>query len=290
MQIRQVSSAVALEMPNGKSNLSYVQDRKLKMKTYTFAAGTFSPGFVLSKKDQEVYLGLGEYGPGSFLNRIPLNLNPANQPDTDGNIIKDAFLLNVSKSDKPFFILVKDNDNRQDARLIRFFTQGGTDKGNGFVQRISGWRSKELTGGHGRNSGLDNGTWSDTVWVVAEGELLKVQLGGSETAFAVRVKNGEPTVQPWVNREAKPEVKEVQPAQIEIKPAPVASNGNGRGRNPHQWRTLAGSHVVVIEPKPVQHGLNDEPEPKIDLDAEIARLGKDRVAKFQAKYKRAVTA
>ncbi|TSC67591.1 MAG: hypothetical protein CEO19_148 [Parcubacteria group bacterium Gr01-1014_73] len=267
------------------------------MKTYTFASGTVSPGFVLTD-DQErgKVLNLGEYAPGSFLRRIPLNNNPDNCPEVDGNVVSDAFLLNVGQ-EKDFFILSRDRSqgNNGYCCLVRFLTVGNGGKGHGYVNRIAGWRSKELADGHGRNNGLvpENGIWTDSIWVVHEGELVKVQLAGCQQAFAVRVRDGEPTVEPWVNREPRQRSK----SKPEVKPV-VAVAGNGKGQNPHQWRKLQGAHVVTEIPPSVSipikkwtPGLNDSPEPKIDLDKELlAGLGKDRLAKWNARYQQPVVA
>ncbi|MEK7527048.1 MAG: hypothetical protein AAB537_01365 [Patescibacteria group bacterium] len=258
------------------------------MKTYTFAGGSVTPGFVLSENEGgEMLLALGEYGRGSWLTNIPLNSNPENRPEVSGNMVTDTFLLNVGGDQRPFFVMLRDRGQNNGSCLIRLLTVGESGEGNGFVQRISGFRSRELVSGHGRNNGIvsTNGTWSDSVWVVHEGELLRVQLAGCDKAFAVRVKNSEPTVEPWVNRESQQRPVE---SKTEPKSVPVSGNSNGgrHGGNPHQtWRALKGSHVVsVMEWNP---GINDAPQPlpKIELDAEIAKLGRDRVAK-KAKYHR----
>ena len=274
-------------MPNGKSDSSsvFAVERK-KLKTFTFAGGTVSPGFVLTDGERNKSLALGEYGRRSWLTNVPLNNNPDNCPEVDNNIVQDCFLLNVG-GEKDFFILSRDRSSQNGSCLIRFLTVGEGGKGNGYVNRISGWRSKELVDGHGRNNGVipDNGTWTDSVWVVQEGELLKVQIAGCDTAFAVRVKNGEPTVEPWI--EHAPRQQSAEPAKTE--PKPVSVSGNGKGGNPHRtMRNLKGSHVVpVVEWSPSPEGVNDAPEPKINLDAELARIGQDRVAKFNAKFQRA---
>ena len=270
------------------------------MKTYTFASGTVSPGFVLAdSKERGKILPLGEYGPGSFLLRIPLNNNLANQPEVNNNVVQDAFLLNVGNGDKPFFILSRDRSQQNGCCLIRFLTTGSNAVGNGYVSRIIGWKSKELASGHGRVQPVTkpSSIWTDSVWVVHEGELVRVQLAGSQTAFAVCIKNGEPTVEPWVERQLKQQP--VEPVKTEPKSVPVSGNSNGgrHGGNPHQtWRALKGSHVVApsvrIPIKEWTPGLNDMPEPKIelDLDKELAKLGESRVAKFQARYQHPATA
>lgn len=244
-------------------------------------------------------LALGEYGRGSWLTNIPLNSNPENRPEVSGNMVTDTFLLNVGGDQRPFFVMLRDRGQNNGSCLIRLLTVGESGEGNGFVQRISGFRSRELVSGHGRNNGIvsTNGTWSDSVWVVHEGELLRVQLAGCDKAFAVRVKNSEPTVEPWVNRESQQ--RPVEPVKTEPKSVPVSGNSNGgrHGGNPHQtWRALKGSHVVApsvrIPIKEWTPGLNDMPEPKIelDLDKELAKLGESRVAKFQARYQHPATA
>ena len=264
------------------------------MKTFTFAGGTINPGFVISKDERdELVLPLGEYGRGSWLTNVPLNSNLDNCPEVDDNIVQDCFLLNIGGEEKDFFILSRDRSSQNGSCLIRFLTVGENGKGNGYVSRIFGWRSKELVGGHGRNNGVipTNGTWSDSVWVVHEGELLRVQLAGCDTAFAVRVKNGEPTVEPWVNREPRQQL--AGPAKTE--PKQVSVSGNGKGGNPHQWRTLKGAHVVTKSHVKVpitewSPGINDAPEPKIDMDKELAEAGKRRVTKFNATYRQPVAA
>lgn len=179
-----------------------------KLKTYTFAGGTLAPGFVLTDTEEHgKVLFLGEAGPDSWFVRIPINKNTANQPVLENNIVHDAFLFNVAGGDdRPIFILSRDR-SQGGGVLIRFLTLGGDGQGNGDVRRFTGFRSKSLVGGHGRNSGITstNGIWSDEVWVVYDGELLRVQLAGCDTAYAVRVRNGEPTVEPWVEREPRQE-------------------------------------------------------------------------------------
>lgn len=233
-----------------------------KLKTYTFAGGTISPGFVLSKNEQngrdEQVLALGEYGRGSWLTNIPLNSNPENRPDVDNNVVMDTFLLNVG-GQRPFFVMLRDRGQNNNSCLIRFLTVGEDGKGNGYVNRISGFRSKPLVAGHGRNNGIlpDNGTWSDEVWVVHERELLRVQLAGcGDTAYAVRVRDGEPTVEPWVDRE---------PRQ---KPQPVSDNG---GNGKHQWRTLKGLHVAVPA-KAWSPGVGEVKSGETELDAELEAM------------------
>lgn len=267
------------------------------MKTYTFAGGAISPGFPLSENERgEKVLALGEYGRGSWFAHVPLNHNLDNRPEVVDNIVQDAFLYNARKNEKDFYILSKDTSQANGrCCLIRFLTVGESGQGDGYVNRISGFRSKELVSGHGRNNGVltDNGTWSDSVWVVHEGELLRVQLAGCDKAFAVRVCNGEPTVEPWVERQPRQ-----QPATEAPKVETKLVSGNGHvgrhGGNPHRaMRTLAGSHVtaepVKIPIKEWTPGLNDMPEPKIELDAELAELvecGKRRVNDWNAKYHR----
>ena len=263
------------------------------MKTYTFAGGSVTPGFVLSENEGgEMLLALGEYGRGSWLTNIPLNSNPENRPEVSGNMVTDTFLLNVGGDQRPFFVMLRDRGQNNGSCLIRFLTVGESGEGNGFVQRISGFRSRELVSGHGRNNGVlpDNGTWSDSVWVVHEGELIRVKLAGCDKVFAVCIKNGEPTVEPWVERQLKQQP--VEPVKTEPKSVTVANNGNsGKGGNPHRaMRTLKGSHVVAppvrIPIKEWTPGLNDMPEPKIELDKELAKLGESRVAKFNSRYNR----
>lgn len=258
------------------------------MKTYTFAGGTISSGFILTDTEEHgKVLFLGEGGPGSWLTRVPLNNNLDNRPIVENNVVLDGFLLNVGQ-EKDFFVLAKDRSQANGCHLVRFLTVGKGDKGNGYVNRITGWRSKELTSGHGRNHAvLSNGTWSDSVWVLYEGELVQVQLAGGGPAFAVRVKNGMPTVEPWFERQPRQEKPKDKPVEL------VSGNGNvGRhGGNPHRMRTLTGSHVVAepVRNIPIKEwipGLNDSPEPKINLDQELAKLGKNRVANFRAKYQR----
>jgi len=228
------------------------------VKTYTFASGSVSRGFVLTEDEKRgPTLTLGEYGPGSWAVWIPLNRIPENAPVINGNVVQDAFLLNASQNDQPFFVLSKDKSQSNGCCLIRFLTIGEGGKGNGYVDRITGFRSKRLAGGHGRNSGITptNGTWSDEIWVVHERELVRVQLAGCETAFAVRVCNGEPTVEPWVEREPRQKPQ---------------SSDNGGGK--HQWRTLKGSHVA---PEPAWSPGIDAIEPEqTEFDAELEEMAR----------------
>jgi len=232
------------------------------MKTYTFASGSITPGFVLSKDERdELVLPLGEYGRGSWSTNVPLNSNPKNRPDVDNNMVLDTFLFNTGGDQRSLFIFSRDHNQRSNSCLIRFRTECESGKGNGCVDRITGFRSKRLVGGHGRNNGVfpNNGTWSDEVWVVHEGELLRVQLAGCDTAFAVRVRNGEPTVEPCVDRE---------PRQ---KPVTVSDNG---GNDKHQWRTLKGSHVAD-QPAPVwSPGIGEVEPEKTELDAELEEMAR----------------
>ncbi len=234
------------------------------MRTFTFAGGTISPGFVLSKNEQdgrnEQVLALGEYGRGSWLTNIPLNSNPENRPEVSDNMVADTFLLNVGGDQRPFFVMLRDRGQNNGSCLIRLLTVGESGEGNGFVQRISGFRSKPLVGGHGRNNGVlpDNGTWSDEVWVVHERELLRVQLAGCNTAYDVRVRDGEPMVEPWVERE---------PQQ---KPVAVSGNG-GNGNGKRQWQTLKGSHTVAVS-SPTKVWSPGVGEQLAELDQELAEF------------------
>ena len=251
-----------------------------KLRTYTFAGGSISSGFILAEDERRgPTLTLGEYGPGSWAVWVPLNKNPENAPAVDNNIVLDAFLFRpqVEDGQHPLSILSKDRNQMGNSCLIRFLTVGESGKGNGCVDRITGFRSKRLVGGHGRNNGVfpNNGTWSDEVWVVNEGELLRVQLAGCDTAFAVRVHNGEPTVEPWVERE---------PRQ---KPVPASDNG---GNGKRQWRTLKGSHVADQPSKVWSPGVGEVQSQLTELDQELADMGHTQVAKFNAKYRQPVAA
>lgn len=245
------------------------------MKTYTFFGGSITPGLVLADTEEHgKVLFLGEAGPGSWFTWIPLNKNLQNQPVVTSNIVLDAFLFNAGGDQRPLFILSRDHNQWSNSCLVRFLTVGESGKGNGYVSRIiTGWRSRELVGGHGRNNGIlpDNGTWSDEVWVVHEGELLRVQLAGCDTAFAVRVRNGEPTVEPWVEREPRQK--------------PVSASDNG-GNGNRQWRTLKGSHVADQSAPAWSPGVGEVQSQLTELDQELADMGQSRVAKFNARYQR----
>jgi len=233
------------------------------MKTYTFFGGSISPGFILTEDEKRgPTLTLGEYGPGSWSVWIPLNKNPENAPAVANNIVLDAFLFRpqVEDDQRPISILSRDRNQMGNSYLIRFRTECESGKGNGFVRRVFGFRSKALVGGHGRNSGITptNGTWSDEIWVAHEGELLMVQLAGCDMAFAVRIRNGEPTVEPWIEREPRQSRQD--------KP------GNG-GNGKHQWRTLKGSHVDV-QPSVWSPGIGEVEPEKTELDADLEEMAR----------------
>lgn len=163
-----------------------------QMPCFSFKGGNITSGLKLEKGAAGVSVRLGEEGRGRKLTEVPI-IGEAGEAI---ELLEKAAVVDLGKG---IFGLVQSERIEPSACLVRVSTeQAYTRRGNGSWEL---WKGNPIvmTKGNGADGDAGGiGSWDEGLFILREGDVVRVRPSGDGPAYALFVKDGKIKSEPWI--------------------------------------------------------------------------------------------